>query len=81
MELELIMSDVAIRYLGDLIFIANFKIFSRGGGGGGGGWGLALRYRGGRIRSFSKFKNTPIALISGHKNTLILIKTLTFSSK
>ena len=34
MELELIMSDVAIRYLGDLIFIANFKIFSRGGGGG-----------------------------------------------
>ena len=80
MELELIMSDVAIRYLGDLIFIANFKIFSRGGGGGG-GWGLALRYRGGRIRSFSKFKNTPKALISGHKSTLILIKTLTFSSK
>ena len=76
MELELIMSDVAIRYLGDLIFIANFKIFSRGGG-----WGLALRYRGGRIRSFSKFKNTPKALISGHKSTLILIKTLTFSSK
>ena len=44
MELELIMSDVAIRYLGDLIFIANFKIFSRGGGGGGGlGFGTPVQ--------------------------------------
>ena len=33
-----------------------------GGGGGGGG---ALGYLGGRIRSLSKFKNTPKALISG----------------
>ena len=36
MELELIMSDVAIRYLGALIFIANLKNFPRGGGGVGG---------------------------------------------
>ena len=36
---------------------------------------------GGRIRSLSKFENTPKALISGQKSTLILIKTLTFSSK
>ena len=35
-----------------------------GGGGGGGG---AFR---GRIRSLSKFKNTPKALISGQKSTL-----------
>ena len=34
-----------------------------------------------QIRSLSKFKNTPHALISGQKSTLILIKTLTFSSK
>ena len=47
---------------------------TRGGGG-------ALRYRGGRIRSLAKFKNTPKALIPGQKSTLILIKTLTFSSK
>ena len=52
-----------------------------GGGGGGGGGGGALRYRGGRIHSLSNFKNTPKALISGQKSTLILIKTLTFSSK
>ena len=36
---------------------------SPGGGGGGG----ALRYRGGRLRSLSKLKNTSKALISGHK--------------
>ena len=40
----------------------------RGGGGG------ALGYLGGCIRSLSKFKNTPKALISGQKSTLILIK-------
>ena len=39
----------------------------RGGGG-------ALGYLGGRIRSLSKLKNTPEALISGQKSTLILIK-------
>ena len=40
---------------------------ARGGGG-------ALGYLGGRIRSLSKLKNTPKALISGQKSTLILIK-------
>ena len=48
----------------------------------GGGGGEALRYRvWGRDRSLSKLKNTPKALISGQKNTLILIKMLIFSSK
>ena len=37
-------------------------------------------YLGGRIRSLSKFKNSPKALISGQKSTLNLIKTLTFST-
>ena len=46
-------------------------ICSRGGGGGGGG---ALGYLGGCIRSLSKLKNTPKALFSGQKSTLILIK-------
>ena len=36
--------------------------------------GGALGYLGGRIRSLSKLKNTPKALISGQKSTLILIK-------
>ena len=40
----------------------------RGGGGG------ALGYLGGCIRSLSKLKNNPKALISGQKSTLILIK-------
>ena len=39
---------------------------TRGGG--------ALGYLGGCIRSLSKLKNTPKALISGQKSTLILIK-------
>ena len=43
--------------------------------------GGALGYLGGRIRSLSKFKNTPKALISDQKSTLILVKTLTFSTK
>ena len=43
--------------------------------------GGALGYLGGRIRSLSKLKNTPIALISGQESALILIKTLTFSNK
>ena len=43
--------------------------------------GGALGYLGGRIRSLSKLKNTPKALISGQKSTLILIKTRTFSTK
>ena len=34
----------------------------------------ALGYLGGCIRSLSKLKNTPKALISGQKSTLILIK-------
>ena len=38
------------------------------------GGGGALGYLGGRIRSLSKLKNTPKALISGQKSTLILIK-------
>ena len=38
------------------------------------GGGGALGYLGGCIRSLSKFKNTPKALISGQKSTLILIK-------
>ena len=41
----------------------------------------ALRYLGGRMRSLSKIQNTPKALISDQKGTLILIKMLTFSSK
>ena len=36
--------------------------------------GGALGFLGGCIRSLSKFKNTPKALISGQKSTLILIK-------
>ena len=40
----------------------------------GGGGGGSLGYFGGRIRSLSKLKNTPTALISGQKSTLILIK-------
>ena len=36
--------------------------------------GGALGYLGGCIRSLSKLKNTPKALISGQKSTLILIK-------
>ena len=39
-----------------------------------GGGGGALWYLGGCIRSLSKLKNTPKALISGQKSTLILIK-------
>ena len=39
-----------------------------------GGGGGALGYLGGCIRSLSKLKNTPKALISGQKSTLILIK-------
>ena len=38
--------------------------------------GGALGYLGGRIRSLSKLKNTPKALNSGQKSTLILINTL-----
>ena len=38
----------------------------------------ALGYLGGYIRSLSKFKNTPKALISGQKSTLILIKRWPF---
>ena len=45
-----------------------------GGGGGGGGGGHLGRVFRGRIRSLLKLKNTPKALISGQKNTLILIK-------
>ena len=40
--------------------------------------GGALGYLGGRIRSLSKLKNTPKALISGQKSTLILIKNADF---
>ena len=35
--------------------------------------GGSLGYLGGRIRSLSKLKNTPKALISGQKSNLILI--------
>ena len=56
-------------------------MYPRGGGGGGGGGGGALGYLGGRIRSLSKLKNTPKALIPGQRSNLILIKTLTFSPK
>ena len=45
-----------------------WKSFTQVPGGGGGGGG------GGCIRSLSKLKNTPKALISGQKSTLILIK-------
>ena len=38
------------------------------------GGGGALGYLGGRIRSLSKLKNAPKALIFGQKGTLILIK-------
>ena len=51
------------------------------GPGGGGGGGGALRYIGGCIRSLSNSKDTSKAPISGQISTLILIKTLTFSSK
>ena len=36
----------------------------------------ALGYLGGRIRSLSKLKNTPKALISGQKSTLIIINDI-----
>ena len=57
---------------GFTIWITHFLLqgtLPRGGGGGG-----ALGYLGVRIRSLSIFKNTPKALISGQKSTLILIK-------
>ena len=53
-------------YLSGLLFLMVGK--NRGGGGGGGGGTWLFR---GRIRSLSKFKNTPKALISGQKSTLI----------
>ena len=62
-------------HLFQIILFSPNKPPTRGGGGG------ALGYLGGRIRSLSKLKNTPKALISGQKSTLILIKTLTFSTK
>ena len=40
----------------------------------GGGGGGSLRYLGGYIRSLSKLENTPEALISGQKSTLIFKK-------
>ena len=43
-----------------------------GGGGGGGGWGTWV-FRGAHTLVI-KIKNTPKALISGQKSTLILIK-------
>ena len=57
------------------IFPVVTKIFERIVPGGGGG---ALGYLGGCIRSLSKLKNTPKALISGHKSTLLLIKNADF---
>ena len=51
-----------------------FLVMLEPGEGGGGGGGGALGYLGGRICSLSKLKNTPKALISGQKSTLILIK-------
>ena len=42
---------------------------------------ILLGYLWGYIRSLSKFKNIPKALISGQKSTLIFRITLTFSSK
>ena len=47
-----------------------------GGGGGGGTWVFRVL-----IRSLSKFKNTPKALISGQKCTLILKKRWLFPVK
>ena len=52
------------------------ELYTRGGGGGG-----ALGYLGGCIRSLSKLKNTPKALISGQKSPPYFNKTLIFSSK
>ena len=55
--------------------ILAYKAWCNGGpGGGGGGGGVALGYLGECIRSLSKLKNTPKALISAQKITLILIK-------
>ena len=45
------------------------------------GGGGSLWYLGCCIRSFSKFKNTPKALISGQKRTLIFKNADIFSSK
>ena len=53
--------------------------WQRGGGGGGGGLGASV-FRG-YIRSLSKFKNTPKALISAPKSTLNLNKRLLFPVK
>ena len=57
--------------------IRGVPAFPGGGGGGGGGWG-SLRYLGVCIRSLSKFKNTPKALIPGQKSTLIFKKNADF---
>ena len=53
---------------------AKYNVQEPGGVPGGGGGGGAPGYLGGRIRSLSKLKNTPKALISGQKSTLILVK-------
>ena len=58
-----------------LIVLLQF-VRSASPGGGGGTWVFR-----GRIRSLSKLENTPKALISGPKSTIILIKMLTFSTK
>ena len=50
-------------------YIPTSKRWYPEGGGGGGTW---VFRGGGRIRSLSKLKNTPKALISGQKSTLIL---------
>ena len=56
----------SLRYYQNSHVLATIGMHPGGGGGGGG----ALRYLGGYIRSLSKLKNTPKALISGQKAPL-----------
>ena len=58
---------VLIRELKIVFFVNRITAFIQIPGG-------SLGYLGGCIRSLSKLKNTPKALISGQKSTLILIK-------
>ena len=51
-----------------IMYVRTYALHNWPGGGGGGG---ALGYLGGRKRSLSKLENTPKALISGRKSTLI----------
>ena len=63
------MEQIEISYMYIVNLIMNMQLTGLGGGGG----PLGYLGGGGRIRSLSKLKNTPKALILAQKSTLILI--------